>query len=148
MKTLMYEFSEGTDLRFIKKAMKRVLEEYGVDPKIKTFEDSDHLRISLLDEASYIRAKSLVSERIEGKGLYEDNENLRTLLTDTAVFYMLRFNEDKENENAVKAVDKAMKDVALQLGSCSRKGEKNETRKKNNAHGDLSALQQIVIPAY
>ncbi len=147
MKALLYEFEENTDLRFIKKAMKRVLEEYGVEPRIKTFEDSDHLKITLLDEASYIRAKNLVSERIEKEKLYEDNENIRSLLTDTAVFYLLRYSEDNENENAVKAVKKAINDVKLQLGSCSPGGETNEVSKKDNSHGILQTVQQIVVPA-
>ena len=49
MKAIIYEFNENTDLRFIKRKIKKMLDEYGVEPRIKSFEDSAHLRQSLLE---------------------------------------------------------------------------------------------------
>lgn len=145
MKALLYEFDENTDIRFIKQALKRVLEEYGVYPRMKTFEDSAHLRQSLLEDANYTRARILVSERIKAERLYNNDEKLKELLTDTAVFYFLRLKEDIESGNVTKAVDKALMDVKIQLSSCSPEGENHETWNKNNKHDWIPNLQQAVV---
>ncbi len=145
MKTIIYEFDENTDLRFVKRSIKKVLDEYGVEPRIKTFEDSAHLCQSLLEEANYTRARILVSERIKAERLYNDDENLKELLTDTAVFYFFRLKEDIESGNVTKAVDKALMDVKIQLSSCSPEGENHETWNKNNKHDWIPNLQQAVV---
>ena len=145
MKALLYEFDENTDLRFVKKSIKKVLDEYGIEPRIKSFEDSAHFRQSLLEDANYTRARNLVSERIKAEKLYDENEILKELLTDMAVFYFLRLKEDIESGNVTKAVDKALMDVRIQLSSCSPEGEYNETWNKNNKHDWIPNLQQAVI---
>ena len=145
MKAIIYEFNENTDLRFIKRKIKKMLDEYGVESRIKSFEDSEQLRLRLLDEANYTRARDIVSERIKDKRLYGDSESLRAFLTDTAVFYLLRLNEDAENGNVIKAVDKALKDVKIQLSSCSSKGDNHETWNKNNKHDWIPIYKQVAI---
>ena len=77
--------------------------------------------------------------------LYDENEILKELLTDMAVFYFLRLKEDIESGNVTKAVDKALMDVRIQLSSCSPEGEYNETWNKNNKHDWIPNLQQAVI---
>ena len=145
MKGLLYEFDENTDLRFVKRSIKKVLDEDGIEPRIKSFEDSAHFRQSLLEDANYTRARNLVSERIKAEKLYDENEILKELLTDMAVFYFLRLKEDIESGNVTKAVDKALMDVRIQLSSCSPEGEYNETWNKNNKHDWIPNLQQAVI---
>ena len=145
MKGLLYEFDENTDLRFVKRSIKKVLDEYGIEPRIKSFEDSAHFRQSLLEDANYTRARNLVSKRIKAEKLYDENEILKELLTDMAVFYFLRLKEDIESGNVTKAVDKALMDVRIQLSSCSPEGENHETWNKNNKHDWIPNLQQAVV---
>ena len=88
---------------------------------------------------------NLVSKRIKAEKLYDENEILKELLTDTAVFYFLRLKEDIESGNVTKAVDKALMDVKIQLSSCSPEGENHETWNKNNKHDWIPNLQQAVV---
>ncbi len=148
-KAIFIELPDGSDARSITHILKEALYDKGVTARFKTFEDAEHLKKSLLFEARQLDERKLIDECIEKAGLFTEDEGLRVLLSDTALFYRMRYKEKIDKRNVEKVIQKALADVKVQLNTVSERNtyEKKTITKENSGNGGVQAIQQTVVSA-